>query len=262
MQSLKPLHHEWTISRPWRHGLALLAVFAPLAFLLSMSPIVDSPAYHDFADRRTFFLIPNFLDVVSSFPYLLVGIAGLNACRGMRPSCAGPAWIVFFAGIVLVGAGSAWYHSNPNSGTLVWDRLPMTLGFTGLFVAIVTDYISPRLGAALLVPTVLVGLASVIFGHGYDDLRLYAWVQSLPLLVIPAAVLLYRPTYTRRCHLLLALVLYGLAKFAELYDPQVFVFTAEIVSGHTLKHILGALAIWVILRMLRKRILIAGKAIE
>jgi len=253
MRAPRDLSGNWASGTPWRHGLALLVVFAPLALLLSMPPIVLDPVYHGYADRREFVGIPNFLDVISSVPYLLAGVAGLHTCRRMEPGSTWPAWIVFFGGVALVGAGSAYYHWNPSNDTLLWDRLPMTLGFTGLFVAILTDYMNQRLGARLLVPAVLLGLASAIYGHWYDDLRLYAWVQSLPLLAIFAAFLLYRPGYTHRGHLLLALACYVLAKLAELYDHQVFAFTAGIVGGHTLKHVLAALGICAIVVMLKRR---------
>lgn len=30
------------------------------------------------------------------------------------------------------GIGSAWYHLDPDDVTLAWDRLPITLVFTGV----------------------------------------------------------------------------------------------------------------------------------
>jgi len=94
----------------------------------------------------------------------------------------------------------------------------------------------------------------VLYGHTYDDLRLYAWVQSLPLLVIATAVLLYPARYTRRSDLLVAFGCYVLAKLAEVFDRQLFELTAGMVSGHTVKHLVAALAIWVLLRMVERRV--------
>ena len=37
-----------------------------------------------------------------------------------------------FAGVALTGFGSTYYHLQPDNPRLVWDRLPMTLGFMGL----------------------------------------------------------------------------------------------------------------------------------
>ena len=47
------------------------------------------------------------------------------------------AWLIFFVGVALVSAGSAYYHWSPSNPTLVWDRLPMTLGFMAFFAVII-----------------------------------------------------------------------------------------------------------------------------
>lgn len=253
MWRLEHLSNESPFGRLWRHSITALIVLGPLVLLLSLQPLVDPPSYHDFADRREFLGIPNFLDVVSSVPYLLLGAWGIATCRRKRPEASVDAWLLFFTGVALVGVGSSFYHWDPSSDTIFWDRLPMTLGFTALFVAILTDYVSPRLGGLLLVPMALVGLTSVIYGYWYEDFRLYAWVQASPMLAICAVILLYRPRYTHRGYLLMAFAGYVLAKLAELHDVQVFLFSGGIVSGHTVKHLLGVLAIWVLLRMVRRR---------
>ena len=66
----------------------------------------------------------------------------------------------------------------------------------GLFVALIGEYVNPRLGKVLLGPAVLLGLFSVLYWYWSDDLRLYAWVQLLPLLTIPVLMALYRPRYS------------------------------------------------------------------
>jgi hypothetical protein len=258
MQTLRHLAGRWSLESLLRHGLFLLSVFGPLAFLLSQQPIGQDTNYHDFADQRTFLGIANFLDVVSNVPFVLVGLAGMNACLASPSTVKGPAWLTFFAGVTLLGAGSAYYHWSPNGETLVWDRLPMALAFMGLFVALVTDYASTRVGTVLLVPAVLAGLASVMYWRHYDDLRLYYWIQLLPLLTIPAVMALYRARYTHQGYLLVAFALYVLAKLSETHDEEVFTFTSGLFSGHTLKHILAALAICAVLMMLKTRTLNRG----
>src|SRR6185295_3305823 len=96
-------------------------------------------AYHAFADRRSLFGIANTADVVSSFAFVLVGLAGmarLTLAHGTQWSQATQAslWCVAI-GVLCTGAGSAWYHVNPSDATLVWDRVPMTLVFTGVMGA-------------------------------------------------------------------------------------------------------------------------------
>ncbi|MND08411.1 hypothetical protein D3C83_309950 [compost metagenome] len=58
-------------------------------------------------------------------------------------------------------------------------------------------------------------------------------------------------------YLLYALGLYVVAKFAELWDREIYSLTGNLFSGHTLKHLLAAAGVLVILMMLRKRSAIA-----
>ena len=53
--------------------------------------------------------------------------------------------------------------------------------------------------------------------------------------------------------LVVALGLYGLAKLAEVYDPEVYLLTGSFLSGHSLKHLLAALAVFALYRMVAIR---------
>lgn len=237
----------------WRQVLLLVIVLGSLGLMLSLQPFGQDPNYHRFADGRAFFGVPNFFDVMSNIPFLLVGLAGMRFCAGTRSMSLRAAWLAFFAGVAIVSAGSAYYHWNPDNDTLVWDRLPMTIGFMGLFVALLAEYVSVRLGGFLLVPAMLAGLSSVLYWHWFDDLRFYFWVQLLPLLMVPAVMLLFRPMYSRQWLLLLALAFYVLAKISETYDAEVFAFNQNLFSGHSLKHLLAACGCCSILVMLKTR---------
>jgi hypothetical protein len=237
----------------WRHALLLVIVAGSLAFMLSMQPFGQNPNYHHFADSRVFFGVSNFFDVMSNIPFLLVGMAGISFCLGNRLMCLRSAWFTFFAGVAIVSTGSAYYHWNPNNETLVWDRLPMTIGFMGLFVALLAEYVSARLAGFLLVPALLVGFSSVIYWYWFDDLRFYYWIQLIPLLIVPAVILLFRPKYSHQWLLLLALAFYILAKISEAYDREVFAFSQSFISGHSLKHLLAASGCFSVLVMLKSR---------
>ena len=50
---------------------------ASLAILLLLPPIPQDPSYHQFADQRTLLGIPNFWNVVSNLPFVVVGAMGL-----------------------------------------------------------------------------------------------------------------------------------------------------------------------------------------
>ena len=98
------------IARFWRHGLLVLIVAGWLVHCLSGPPEIQKLTYHHFADQRLFLGIPNFADVTSNLPFLLVGVVGLWLGQRGRLTGAGVAWPVFFAGEALVSAGSAYYH--------------------------------------------------------------------------------------------------------------------------------------------------------
>ncbi len=153
----------------------------------------------------------------------------------------------------MVSVGSAYYHWNPTNASLVWDRLPMTIGFMGLFVTLLGEYVGNRLATLLLVPAVVLGLATVLYWHWTDDLRPYYWVQLLPLLTIPAVMRLFRGGYSHQWLLLVALGWYVLAKVTEWYDLAIFRHTQELVSGHSIKHLLAAAGCYSILLMLQQR---------
>jgi len=236
-----------------RHLLLVFVVLGSLVLTLLQQPFGQDLRYHLFGDVRSLAGIPNLLNVVSNLPFALVGIAGLRFVLGNLRDASRSAWLTFFAGVALVSVGSAYYHWAPDNATLVWDRLPMTIGFMGLFVALLCEYVDARLGKLLLVPALLVGFASVLYWHAVDDLRLYAWVQLVPVLTIPLVVVLYRGRKDDRWPLFAALTCYVLAKFAEAYDQEVFTVTYGLLSGHSLKHLLAALGAFAVLWMLKKR---------
>lgn len=240
----------------WRHILLLLAAAGSLTGVLSLSPIAQDPAYHAFADQRAFFDIPRFLDVVTNLPFLVVGIAGLlTTLRGGR-SRACRSWAVFFAGVALVAAGSAVYHADPNDRTLLWDRLPMTIGFMAVLTAVLSEHVHEKIETYALLPAVLTGMASVLWWSWTGDLRLYCWVQLLPMIAIPLTLLLYPEERRSDRLVILALLLYALAKGAELFDQALYDGTSRTLSGHSLKHLAAAAGCAAILIMIRRSSLI------
>lgn len=242
--------------------LILLAAGLVVAFFVLTGSLPQNPAYHRFADTRAFLGIPHCWNVISNLPLLLVGGWGLWLERRqqlMHDHPAGaPVYALFFAGVALTAAGSAAYHLAPDNGTLFWDRLPMTIGFIALAVAVLAEHIAAGLARRLLWPLLILGAASVLYWQiteqfGRGDLRPYAVVQFLPLLMLPAVCLLFRSRFSRTGDLWMVLVWYLLAKLAEQFDTQLFNLTGGWCGGHALKHLLAALAVWWLVRMLRLR---------
>lgn len=242
---------------------------SPLTLILSLllissiglglaDPIPQDPAYHDYADQRVFLGIPYFWNVVSNLPMFFIGLYGLRQAIlyfNRRP--AGVArWIpmVLSCGIFITCFGSAYYHWAPSNHTLLWDRLPMTLMFMSLFALLMYDYLGPHTGKWSFWLALPLGIASVLYWHfteesGQGDLRPYALVQFFPMLAAPVLMLFHpgKVPYVR--YILFIIGWYALAKFCEHYDKPIYA-ALGFWSGHTLKHLIGAVGLVYAMKLL------------
>ena len=245
--SLSSLPHQRKV-----YILCAVALAAIAGVFLFVPPIAQVLSYHDFADKRGWLGIPNFGDVAGNAPFAVVGIWGLVVLAGMKSSFADVAayrlWQVFFFGVFLVAFGSGYYHWAPDNHTLVWDRIPMTIAFMSLFSLILMRHVNRTAGVALFWPLLVIGIGSVFYwdyteARGAGDLRLYALVQFLPILLIPLILWIFPARENGMRALLQTLGFYMLAKVLEHFDVAFFNIAGETVSGHTLKHIAAAAAV-------------------
>jgi predicted membrane channel-forming protein YqfA (hemolysin III family) len=240
-------------------SLALIACVV----MLFVKPIPQDQRYHHFADERMYFSIPNFWNVISNVPYFIFGGAGILFLIRERKNNLFRnnywAYQVFFIGAFLISFGSAYYHAWPDNETLVWDRLPMTVAFMGFFAVIVGEYINAKAGRILLFPLVALGVLSVLYWiftehEGRGDLRWYAIVQYLPMILLPLIVILFRTSQSTK-YLWYMMLAYLLAKIFEAGDFVLFEKTP--LSGHTLKHFAASCAplfFWLYFRNKKKSI--------
>ena len=246
----------------------LLAVIAAVVALLSalLPSIPQDQAYHHFADGRTLLGIPNALDVLSNVAFAVVGAAGVAAAlrRGAVPDRrARAAWLVLFGAVALTSAGSALYHLAPSDDGLVWDRIPMAIGFMALVAVLAGERFGVAVGRHLLPRLVFLGVASVAWWYlgtlgGAGNLLPYLVVQFGALAAIPALLAGRHALPGPRAPWFAALALYVLAKALEVRDAAVLAVLG--VSGHTLKHLVAAAAIGVLAAELWRRGNVAGKA--
>lgn len=237
------------------------SALAAIAAICAMPRMPQDLTYHLFADHRIVLGIPNALNVLSNLAFSAAGLAGVRLLLlgdvEFRDARERWPWLVFFAGVALTSVGSAWYHLAPSNESLVWDRLPMAVGFMGLFAAVITERIDPRAGIRLLGPMVMLGVAGVIYWFvteraGVGDLRPYFLVQFYPLVAIPLVLLLFPRVYSLSSAFLGACGFYLLAKVAEVEDGRILQL-GGLVSGHTVKHLLAAIGIGTLVRMLSRR---------
>ena len=243
--------------------LTLLFVIIAIAIMAAViaGPIPQDPGYHSFADQRVIFGIPNFWNVVTNIPLIIVGIMGMMLLARGNASGGLPElsfiYFLFFCGLFATGIGSMYYHYSPANQTLLWDRLPMTIFFMAFFSAIVGENISPRAGRTIVLPLIALGIASVLYWYlieakGNGDLRWYALVQFLPLVLVPVILLLFRSKVKPTAYLWAVLGAYALAKIAESFDRPIFT-AMPVLSGHSWKHLIAALGAYLYYLALRRR---------
>ncbi len=241
------------MSKNWKIALlSALGIMGTLAVLLLVPRIPQDPTYHNFADIRGFWGISNAMNVLSSILLALVGIRGLNSCwkngrtafRGLKAA--------FFTAVTLTGFGSSIYHWLPNNNTLFWDRAPMAVMFMTLCLIIMADRISSKVALKLYLPMASLGVLSVVYWWmselcGKGDLRLYGIVAFLPLALIPVTITLLPSGTIENKNIWAAIGWYALAKLLEAFDKPLYDWTG-VVSGHTLKHVCAAVAIYFLFR--------------
>ena len=247
------------------YTLILLTMLVTVCSYIVVDPVPQDIGYHNFADQGMLLGIPNALNVLSNLPFVLVGLYGLIVISRIKHS---PSKIVvsnwfaywsLFAGVALVGIGSAYYHLSPDNQSLVWDRLPMTVAFMGLYSILIAEFISERLGRLLLLPLLTIGVLSVIYWWstehaGAGDLRLYAVVQFFPLVTVPIILLFFKSKFSLANTYWLVLASYVLAKLCEHFDEPIHNILG-VVSGHSIKHVAPAVGLLFLIRAYQSRIL-------
>ena len=214
--------------------------------------IRQDQAYHLFADGRSLLGFVNAADTLSSAAFFIAGTLGLiflwrERTSGSRhfvvPEEMRAYWVLFCA-VTLTGFGSAYYHMAPDDARLMWDRLPMSLRLHGLAGGDDRRAHPPDLGSPAAVSPGSIGGGSVLSGAG------------APCTAGESAALCRRPVRFDRCHPchchLVPLALYAwtlyLRRAGDLCGGQgcrgarcADLRLGQIVSGHTLKHLLAGL---------------------
>jgi DMSO/TMAO reductase YedYZ heme-binding membrane subunit len=121
----------------------------------------------------------------------------------------------------------------------------MTVAFMGLFSLVLGERVISDYKNTTLVFLVACGIAAVLYWswtevNGRGDLRPYAVVQFLPLILMPLMLAMFPRKYLDSRLLLYALAWYLLAKALEHYDHQILSLVGAI-GGHPLKHIAAAI---------------------
>ncbi len=235
-----------------RNAYVILGSVLGSILLWSMSePLPQNPAYHDFADQRSVFGVPHALNVLSNVAFCLVGLLGCSLINrsSSKKSYIDIVYLSFFTGVFLTGIGSAYYHLSPDDSSLVWDRLPMTMGFMSFTAIVIAERYNEKYGLKLFPWLLVAGFLSVGYWVWQGDLRPYLYVQFGPMLILPLIIWRFKGPGTR--WLWAIIFLYFIAKVLELYDQQFFQITGSLISGHSLKHLVAAVGVLMIVVKVR-----------
>jgi len=232
-----------------------------MAGALLLAPPVPEPAmFRTFVDDRELLGIAAFWNVVSNLPLFLVGVWGLGVVGRADRAFAEPAekWAygLCFGAVALAGVGSTYFHLAPDAGRLMWDRLPIALGFMALLSGVIADRVGVQAGLRALAPLLVAGAASVLYWRwsmlrGAENIVPYALVQYGAMAAIVVLAAFFPARYTRSRDIFVVAGLYAASKIAEALDAPIYAL--GFLSGHTVKHLLAALSVWWLLRMLQLR---------
>jgi hypothetical protein len=253
----------------------LLILFALLWVIAIVAPALPTPelAAAAFADSRAWHGLPNAMDVLSNLSFAAIGIWGLLRLRRLdrarkdadavpAPQAASQpsdnaldcAWM-FFAGLILTAAGSAFYHLQPDGLRLAADRAGMAVAFAGILGVAVCDRVSARAGWPAAWFMLAGGLLAAGVHHETGNVLPWALVQYGGMALVLTLALAKPVSGAIGLKLGWVIFFYGLAKLFELSDHAIYEATQQLVSGHTLKHLTAALAALPVLHALGRQIL-------
>ena len=226
-------------------AIALLATW--------LGPFVAQHAhYHAFADQRAAWGLPHAMDVLSNLPFAIAGVWGLLTLQrsagvpDAQPQLAmhRPLSALFFVGLIITSMCSSFYHWQPDAAGLAIDRMGMVVAFAGLLGLAGADRVSTRAGTWIAFAVMALGPLAVVSWMNTGNLLAWAILQGGGMVLILLLAFCKPVAGAWGIPLGAVIAAYALAKGFELGDHAVFEWTQGLVSGHSLKHMVAALAAW------------------
>lgn len=200
-----------------------------LALIAAAIPVALPAGYHAFADHSTVCGLHPFGDAASNLGFLAAGLFVWTRARAAHERLLALA-------LAATCLGSWYYHLSPDDARLLVDRLPMAPAFAAMgAIAIFPDDARRAMSFALVASLAFAGAAWIALA--FDNQSFWVAAQVYVLLLVLSAVADAR----MRAAALSAFGLYVAAKLCETLDHQTLAATG-FVSGHTIKHLLAALA--------------------
>jgi len=230
----------------------LLATLLLLGLSAVVSPSLPYGAGVLFADARDWHGVPNAMDVFSNLPFALLGGWGLwrlkADARGQTLVCAR----LFFTGLLATALLSTFYHLHPGVVRLAGDRAGMTVAFAGLIGLAVADRVSRRAGWPAAWFVLVGGLIAAFVHQRTGNVVPWAVVQFGGMALVVALAFMRPVVGTTGLKLFGVIAFYAVAKLLEIGDHAIFDATHHMISGHSLKHMVAALAALPVLAAIKR----------
>lgn len=227
----------------------LLIAAAVLGALALWGPFTPQPAgWHDFADRRVLLDLPFALDVSSSLAFAAAGLAGLRMLAALPPrtitNMQRAMAVLFFAGLLLTAAGSAWYHWDPDDAALAVHRTVTATAGAGLLGFAVATHVTERAAAAIGLGLLVLGPLAVRTWSATGNLLPWITLQAGGMALLAWLGLLRRRFGAPDVHWAAVILALVAAKLLEMADHDVHQLTDGLLAGHALQHFAVAAAAW------------------
>lgn len=142
---------------------------------------------------------------------------------------------------IFIGLGSGYSHLIPNTSTLFWSYLPLSMAMMCLLSGLIADRINLKLGLHCCVPFVFIGMVTVFYWritqiHGFEDPRWCILTTYAPLLMV-LLIMVVSPHKKGGKYLVNASLCFMVSHGMSWVDNALYVLTKEMMTGYCLKHI-------------------------
>jgi len=163
----------------------------------------------------------------------------------------GELWIfvVLYASTLLVTFGSGYYHLAPDNAGLFWDRLPMTLVASAFVGTIIADRFGARAGLATLAVLFVLSAGALVYWRATQSMaqdNVWPYIATVygSLSFAVVAMISFPSRYTHAHAAWVTFTIYMTAMAFDTWLDAPLYTMGAILSGHSLKHLLAAVALF------------------
>jgi len=236
-------------------------ILAVILFTLVLTKLVPSLAdikgYESYADQREFFGIKFFAHTISSIPFIVFGMYGLDRIlyQPKNIPCISKFYervIYEFAFIIsiVIGICSIYFHIGLSDNVILCDKIPSLILFILILAIVLIERIDEdQLGFTIMFPLALITIScftalQIHYLLASNEFRQYIIIEFLPILLAVTSVLFFKSKYNNNYFWHLILINILISRICDYFDLEIYNLTFKLISGHTLNHLTCSLAIY------------------